>query len=257
MDSWIDVCEKAARAGGGALIEWRGRFATREKAPADLVTDADLASQHIIQQIVATAFPDHEFLGEEQEYSQPDDERPCWVVDPLDGTTNYVHGYPQFAVSVAVVQHGLPHAGVIYDPLRDECFCAVRNEGAWLNQQPLACSTTEELAAALVGASLPYGVKRDSPDLVALCDVAEHCRGVRRTGSAALNLAYLAAGRQDGYWAHEIKPWDVAAGVLLVEEAGGVVTGAGGEPFDLWNPHFLACATTQLHGQLKPLITRS
>ena len=256
MDSWIRVCEKAARAGGEQLMQWRGRFSTREKAPADLVTDADLASQRAIQEMVEEAFPEHAFLGEEQAYQQPDDEQPCWVVDPLDGTTNYVHGYPQFAVSVAIVQHSRPHVGVIYDPLRDECFRAVRERGAWLNGQPLKVTTTTELSAALVGASLPYGVTRNSPDLVSFCEVAEQCRGVRRSGSAALNLAYVSAGRQDGYWAHEIKPWDVAAGALLVEEAGAVLTGTNGQPFALWNPHFLVAATRELHAQLGPLIHR-
>ena len=254
MDSWIDVCEKAARAGGAELMMWRGRFSTREKAPADLVTDADLASQQVIREVIRQAFPDHAFLGEEAAFAVPNDDQPCWVVDPLDGTTNYVHGYPQYAVSVALVVDRVPQVGVILDPLHDECFLAVQGQGAWLNSQPITVSQANELTAALVGASLPYGLRRDSPDLVALCEVAQSCRGVRRSGSAALNLAYLASGRQDGYWAHQIHPWDVAAGVLLVRESGGTVTGANGQAFDIWNPHFLAAATPDLHASLLPLI---
>ncbi len=252
LPEWLETCEAAARAGGEQLMAWRGRFQTREKGACDLVTDADLASQTAIQAVIAARYPDHAFIGEEQASgSYPTrSNQLAWVVDPLDGTTNYVHGYPNYAVSVAIARGLRVLAGVVYDPLRDECFAAAAGQGAWCNAARLKTSAANKLADSLVAVSLPARVQRDSPDLLDFVEVVQVCQAVRRSGSAALNLAQVACGALDAFWATHIHPWDVAAGVLLIREAGGVVTARDGGEFDLWNPHFVAAAGPQLHAEL-------
>jgi myo-inositol-1(or 4)-monophosphatase len=255
MSELLETCELAARAGADELLAWRGRFETHEKAPADLVTDADLASQTAIRREIALRFPHHLFLGEEQtSRPQAGDDDYVWLVDPLDGTTNYVHGYPLYAVSVAVAQGSRLQAGVIYDPLADELYRAERGGGAYCNDVPLHTSRAQKAGEALIAVSLPPKVAADSPDLADLVRIIQHCQAVRRSGSAALNLAYVAQGRLDAFWATKIQPWDVAAGALLVLEAGGVVTGRDGGEFDLWNPHFLSANNRQLHVDLLSLL---
>jgi myo-inositol-1(or 4)-monophosphatase len=249
---WLETCEAAARAGGRQLVEWRGRFQARAKGVADLVTDADLASQAAIQRTISARFPDHAFLGEELrvETDFTNDDGLIWIADPLDGTTNYVHGYPQYAVSVALARGRKPLVGVIFDPLTEQCFSAAAGEGAWLNGQRLAVSGVTEISESLAAVSLPAQVKPDAPDLLDFVAAVQVCQAVRRSGSAALNLAYVAAGWLDAFWATHINPWDVAAGVLLVREAGGVVVGRDGGEFDLWDPHFLAASTGELQAAL-------
>lgn len=257
FSNWLKTCETAARAGGRQLLDWRGRFQTREKAVCDLVTDADLASQAAIRAILSAEFPEHAFLGEEQSdadfVSTPD--RFVWVVDPLDGTTNYVHGYPNYAVSVALVRGSQLEVGVIYDPLRNECYAAARGQGATCNGKFLKTSGVNNLGDALVAVSLPPRVKRDSPDLLDFIEVTQVCQAVRRCGSAALNLAHVANGTLDAFWATHIHPWDVAAGVLLIQEAGGMVTARDGGEFDLWNANLISAANQQLHGSLLAAMT--
>jgi myo-inositol-1(or 4)-monophosphatase len=249
MKDLLKTCEAAARAGAQQLLSWRGRFEAREKAPADLVTDADIASQAAVRAVIATKHPSHLFLGEEDttKFEALESDEHVWLVDPLDGTTNYVHGYPCYAVSVAVAHHRELLAGVIYDPNKDECFAAERGQGATCNGKSIHTSEVESVGAALVAVSLPPRVQRDSPDLADFVDVVQVCQAVRRSGSAAMNLAYVACARLDGFWATHIHPWDVAAGVLLIREAGGVVTGRDGAVFDLWNPHFVSAAGPKLH----------
>jgi myo-inositol-1(or 4)-monophosphatase len=248
-------CELAARAGGAALLAWRGRFVASEKKARDLVTDADLASQAAVARVLAERHPDHALLGEESPDAVPPDRGYCWIVDPLDGTTNYVHGFPCYAVSVAVACDGRLLAGVVFDPLAEECFSAAVGCGATLNGQRLRVSDVQRIDHALVAVSLPPQLRRDSPDLLSFLQTAPLCQAIRRTGSAALNLAYVASGRLDAHWAHEIHAWDAAAGVLLVQESGGVCTNVAGAPFQLAAPHYLAAANRHLHAQLLPLIT--
>jgi myo-inositol-1(or 4)-monophosphatase len=245
----LEVAELAARAGAAELMSWRGRFTAREKLPSDLVTEADLASQAAVSRVIGEHFPDHAFLGEENPGSLRDllAQPICWVVDPLDGTTNYVHGFPAWCVSVAVVVEGTITAGAIYDPLADEMFAGAVGEGATLNGQPMAVSRAERIDQALLAMSLPARVAGpEAPDVRDFLRLVGSCQGIRRTGSAALNLAYVAQGRLDGHWARQISPWDVAAGVLLVELAGGQVTGCDGEPLDLANPHFVVTSSPRL-----------
>lgn len=257
LNDWLETCQAAALAGGRELVAWRGHFQTREKAPTDLVTDADLAAQVAIREVIAARFPEHTFVGEEQPSGKRSfgDEELVWIVDPLDGTTNYVHGYPCYAVSVALTRGNRPLVGVIYDPLAEECFVAVQEHGAWCNGARMHTSGVKTLAESLVSVSLPPRVQRDSPDLLDFIEVVQVCQGVRRTGSAALNLAYVARGQLDALWANAIKPWDVAAGVLMVREAGGVVSARDGAEFDLWHPPFLAAAGPELHDALMRVLT--
>jgi len=216
-----------------------------------LVTDADFASQAAIRREIAARFPHHLFLGEEKSLAvEVNDDDFVWLVDPLDGTTNYAHGYPCYAVSVAVAHGRELLAGVVFDPLAEEFFVAEQGLGAFCNGKRLATSSVDSVGKALVAVSLPPRVGPDSPDLKDFIRVVQVCQAIRRSGSAALNLAYVAHGRLDAFWATKINPWDVAAGVLLVHEAGGVVTGRGGYEFDLWDPHFVSAAGQPLHGDL-------
>jgi myo-inositol-1(or 4)-monophosphatase len=168
----------------------------------------------------------------------------------LDGTTNYAHRYPCYAVSVAVACEGEIVAGVVLDPERDECFQAAAGDGATLNGEKIAVSDVQEIGQAVLAVSLPPRLHDGSPDLKSFLRTAPRCQAVRRTGSAALNLAYVACGRMDGHWAHEIHVWDGAAGILLVREAGGVATACDGQPYNLANADYLASGTPELHRTL-------
>jgi myo-inositol-1(or 4)-monophosphatase len=247
LADFLETCEEAARAGGAILLDWVGRFGVREKGRSDPVTDADYASQEAIRSIVLGRFPTHAFIGEEQPGGTLPAADYCWVVDPLDGTMNYVHGVPHYAVSVALVKGEEILAGAIYDPQAEECFLAARGEGAYLNGKRLKTSGVEKLADALAVASFSTTVGRTSPEISQFVAAVMQCQGIRRTGSAALNLSYVAAGRFDAFWALSTQSWDVAAGALLVVEAGGVVTDIDGNAFTLKRPHPVASASGPLH----------
>lgn len=262
----LRVCEDAARAGAAVLQSWRGRFAVSSKGPRDLVTEADLASQTEIRRLVGAAFPDHGFEGEE---TLPDaaaaEANPLrWVVDPLDGTTNYVHGYPAYCTSVALADGDTLLVGAIYDPLSDECFTARAGHGAWLNGEPLKATATRDPSESLVAVSFPAHSASESLAVRDFLAVLPEVRAVRRSGSSALNLAYVAAGRLDAFWARRIASWDVAAGLLLVQEAGGTTAplippgspqGNPGDTIPLSNPAFLAAGTPHLLTTLRDLMT--
>ncbi|MFM7519184.1 MAG: inositol monophosphatase family protein [Planctomycetota bacterium] len=244
-----EVCEAAARAGGRVLREWVGRFGVSAKGPRDLVTEADLAAQEEIRRILLGAFPDHGFIGEEGGHVGGGADAPCWYVDPLDGTTNYVHGFPAYCVSVALARGDEILVGTIYDPLRDECFTARSGAGAWLDGTPIRTSGTTSAADALATVGFPPNVDPDEPAVADFLAVLPVFQGVRRTGSTALNLAFVACGRCDAFWIRRIAPWDVAAGLLLVAEAGGVVLPIGpsyGSRVSLQRPAFIAAASRPL-----------
>lgn len=251
IEQLMATCEAACQAGGAQLKHWQGKFAAQEKGARDLVTEADIASQEAIYEMVQAAFPDHGFLGEESPQLDQLEEPYCWVVDPLDGTTNYVHGFPCFAVSVAVAHQGKVVAGGVYDPQREEMFLAGTGMGATLNGQPFQTSDVEKLDQSLIAVSFPPKLTLDMPDAKAFLKLAPQCQAARRTGSAALNLAYVACGRLDAHWAYFIHPWDSAAGVLLVQEASGVATAASGNPYDLKQGDYLVAATDTLHARLR------
>jgi myo-inositol-1(or 4)-monophosphatase len=229
-----------------------------KKTPHDLVTEADVAAQKTIESIVIGAFPDHRFLGEEGNFSslsQDKDSEFCWIVDPLDGTTNFVHGVPSFGPSIALTRGADVLCGVFYNPLTEEFFSAAQGKGAFLNGKRLQTSTWQTLGEALVAVSFPKNKQKDSQDMVAFLKMASVCQSFRRSGSTALNLAYVAAGRFDSTWAYVCHAWDIAAGILLVKEAGGVVTKPDGSPIDFGDPApVCATANETLHRQLMQVL---
>lgn len=252
MSEFLQACQEAVRVGGAVLMEWRGKFNAREKGPADLVTEADFASQERIRELLLSRFPEHGFLGEEDGTDiAPRDGRHRWIVDPLDGTVNYVHGVPNFAVSVALECEGRIIAGAIYDPSLDECFTAEAGGGAFLNGIPIRTSGTTQLTEALVVASFPAGIQEGHPEIERFVRALVATQSLRRTGSAALNLSYLAAGRFDAYWATTTKIWDIAAGFLILSEAGGSLATPEGGEVELAKPRFVAAATPQLQQALR------
>ena len=234
-------------------MQWRDRIKAHEKAPRDLVTEADFASQRAIADCIAAAFPEHAFLGEEEIEGQKAEsagEGYRWIVDPLDGTVNYVHGMANFSVSVALESRRQTLCGVVYDPVAEECFCASAGSGATLNGKPIQVSACRDMAEALIAASFSAGVSGSSIEIKRFAEVVERCQAIRRLGSAALNLCYTAAGRLDAYWADSVKIWDVAAGMLIVTEAGGVTSHLNGSEFTKDDPQIVVAATPDLHEQL-------
>lgn len=261
---WLTIASEAARAGAAELMRHFGRVEEQEKGPRDLVSAADFASQQVIHQRLLEATPDFAFLGEEttSRHGSPDlsllsGDRPVWVVDPLDGTMNYLHRLPGFCVSIGLVVRGEPVLGVIYDPLLDELFAGANGQAATCNGRRLSVSRCDSLEKALIAASLPSRLRRDSVELQRFIDVSLECRSLRRMGSAALNLAYVAAGRMDAYWATTVNAWDVAGGLALVRLAGGQVTGVFGGPLSLVTADFTAAATPALHRSLVSILRRS
>jgi myo-inositol-1(or 4)-monophosphatase len=254
MSDYLKTCERAARAGGMVLLDWVGRFAAREKAQSDLVTEADLASQEEIRRILLSVYPDHGFLGEEGGGGGPENAEFRWLVDPLDGTTNYVHRVPHYCVSIALERRGELLCGAVFDPISRECFTGEAGKGAFLNGQKLAVSSVERIEQAVAAVSLPPKVQPGSRDLAELTRITVACQAIRRTGSAALNLCYLAAGRFDAYWGGNTKPWDIAAGALMIREAGGLITGTDGGPLCLNDSRFVAASTKTLHEEMLRLV---
>ncbi|MCS7269659.1 MAG: inositol monophosphatase [Gemmataceae bacterium] len=243
----LQVAVEAAAAAARELERWRASFSVREKGRADLVTDADHAAQEVIRRTLLTAFPQHRFLGEEDAVGlSPEQTRPTtnapptWVVDPLDGTSNYVHDVPAYCVSIGLWYAGQGWLGVIHDPRLQEVFTAVRGRGAFCNGQPLRVSATPALRDSLLSTGFPADYRRQLRNLAAWQHLSAYAQTLRRTGSTALNLAYVAAGRHDGYWAFDNYAWDVLAGAILVLEAGGTVTTTSGQPFDPFQPDIVA-----------------
>jgi len=255
MRDFLRTAEEAARLAGQVLRSWSSKFTVREKSRANLVTEADTAAQQAIHDFIRKRYPQHSFLGEEGLEIHSAHSPYRWVIDPLDGTTNYVHGFPYYAVSIGLQQDGRLIAGAVYNPVADEMFLAMEGEGATLNLQPLRCSAVNQLSESLVIASLPVATQRDDPAVQRFLRVLGHAQTVQRTGSAALNLASVAAGRIEGFWSTSLKPWDMAAGVLIVQEAGGRVSRVDGKPFQLEVPDLLATNGTAVHGELSQLLS--
>jgi myo-inositol-1(or 4)-monophosphatase len=256
--TYLSVCEDAARSAGKILLEMLGTTNIRHKKnPYDLVTEADIAAQKTIESILIGTFPDHRFLGEEGNLpsSPPQGTSDfCWIVDPLDGTTNFVHGVPSFGPSIALTCGTDVLCGVFYNPMTEEFFSAAQGQGAFLNGKRIHTSTWQTLEESLVSVSFPTMVDHNSPDLVAFLKTIPVCQSLRRTGSTALNLAYVAAGRFDATWAFTCHPWDIAAGVLLIREAGGIVTKPNGSPIGFDEPApVCAAANETIHQKLMQL----
>ncbi|MFN0050914.1 MAG: inositol monophosphatase family protein [Planctomycetales bacterium] len=254
VTDFLNAAERAARAGGQLLRDWSEKFTFSEKGPADLVTEADVASQTAIYNLLHGEFPEHGFLGEEGLLRAAGDSGCRWVIDPLDGTSNYVHRFPYYCVSIGLEQKGELLVGVIYDPTRDELFAATRGGGATLNGRPIRASRFGRLDQAMVIASFPPGVKTESVAIQRFLNVLPHAQTVHRSGSSALNLAYVAAGRLDGYWSANLRPWDMAAGALIATEAGARVTRMSGAPLDIEIPDLLCTNGTGIHEELSRLL---
>jgi len=223
-------------------------LAISEKAPGDFVSSADLAAQEILFAELSAAFPRHGFLLEEEAEPGATMRDARFIIDPLDGTTNFLHGIAHFAISVALEVRGEIVAGVVMNPALSEPFWAEKDEGSWLGEQRLRVSTPRNVARAVVGAGIPH-LRRPGHErfLQSLAKIMPEVAGIRRLGSAALDLAYVAASRFDVYWEIGLSPWDVAAGQLLVKEAGGIVTTGKGTPWGLDSPDILATAGEPLH----------
>jgi myo-inositol-1(or 4)-monophosphatase len=247
--TWVPKASSIAREAGARLREFFAQgVETEYKGDVDLVTVADRTVEKLIRGRLGEMFPEHGVYGEEGTRERMEGEF-RWYVDPLDGTTNFAHGFPQFCVSMGLEQRvrdvgpgqdGILVAGVIYDPMRDELYTAERGCGAWLNGRPIRVSRIEALAEALVATGFPSRKRHDSPNIHFYHEFTLRSHGVRRAGSAALDLAFIACGRLEAFWEFNLNPWDTAAGVLLVEEAGGKVTDFAGEPFRLDSRETLA-----------------
>lgn len=239
-----------AKGAGAILREGYGkRHSIGYKGSIDLVTEMDRRSEAYVVGQIQTKFPDHTIYAEES--GQIDgEEGACWYIDPLDGTTNYAHDMPNFAVSVAYAENGELELGVVYDPMRDECYSATRGGGAFLNGKEIHVSGAKELLSSLLVTGFPYDQVRSEKNLANFCHFTRLSQGVRRLGSAAIDLCYIAAGRLDGYWEISLQPYDLAAGALIVREAGGKITSMNGEENLFIPPYSIAAANPFIHALL-------
>ena len=241
--------ETALEAGGILVTEFDHPAKISYKGEVDLVTQADRLSEAAIVDRLRRYFPTHAIVAEEGS-GQKGDARHRWIVDPLDGTTNFAHGYPCFAVSIGLEEDGELLVGVVYQPITKELFTASRGEGAYLNEKPIHVSSIDHLSTSLLATGFPSTKRARNPNIHYYWDFTLRSHGVRRDGSAALDLASVACGRFDGFWEFGLHPWDTAAGVLLVREAGGMVTHFSGQPYRTGDYETLA-SNGRIHGELR------
>ena len=255
----LHLATRLAREAGAIQRE---RYASElrietKSAAVDLVTEVDRACEALIVEAIERERPGDAILAEEGGGTDHDDAEWRWVIDPLDGTTNYAHAYPRFCVSIGISRAGVPTAGVVYDPLMDELYHATRGDGAFLNGEPISVSPEPELARGLLATGFAYDRRQSERDNVEqFASMLKVARALRRDGSAALDLCYVAAGRLDGYWEFKLSPWDVAAGCLIVEEAGGRTSDvAGGDAH--WLGHQVVASNGALHEPMLEVLRRS
>jgi len=252
----LDFAIQTAKEAGSLLRDHFGREldVSHKSSSIDLVTEVDLLSEEFIKEKIATYYPRHQILAEESGHKETTSEY-RWLIDPLDGTTNYAHGYPFFCVTLALEYRGEIVLGVAYDPIRGELFVAERGSGALLNSRPIRMSRTEKLAESLLATGFPYYVRaRPDESLRYFARFVSTAQAIRRDGSAVLDLCYLACGRLDGFWELGLKPWDMAAGALMVEEAGGRVTKFNGRRFNIYEPEILA-TNGLIHDEMIAILT--
>ncbi len=236
----LDSATRAAYQAGAVLREYWGNLQRiEEKSPGNLVSEADTAAEAVILRILTTDFPEYAVWAEES--GQQGSHAYTWAIDPLDGTTNYTHSYPFYAVSIALLVDGVPTVGVIYDPTRDELFSAATGTGAFVNGQPIRVSSIASLERSILVTGFAYDRRQvEDNNYREFCHLTHITQGVRRDGAAALDLAYTACGRLDGYWERGLSVWDIAAGIVLVQEAGGQVSAYDGSPQMLATGRLLA-----------------
>ncbi|MCX7116070.1 MAG: inositol monophosphatase family protein [Gammaproteobacteria bacterium] len=242
MQPALNTAITAARKAGDILLQYRerlDRIQISKKAHQDYVSEVDVLAEQAVIQILSKAYPHHGFMAEESGISNTDAIEQ-WIIDPLDGTTNYIHDYPFFCVSIALKVKNRVECGVIFDPVKQECFIAERGAGARLNDKRLRVSKTVELSEALFGTNFSFAPKQDDSFKAGFEHIVTTVAGIRKVGAAALELAYIAAGRLDGFVGINLRPWDLAAGALLVQEAGGMVSDLTGQDYYLKQGHILA-----------------
>jgi len=250
---FLEAAVEIAREAGALLLrEFDRPQKIAYKGEVDLVTEADKRSEQAIVARLRSRFPKHTIVAEEGGRQAAAESRYCWYVDPLDGTTNFAHGFPVFAVSLGLVEDGEPLAGVVLNPISQEFFTAVRGQGAYMNQKRIQVSQTPRLALSLLGTGFPSHKRTQNPNINYYWQFTLRSHGVRRAGSAALDLCSVACGRFDGFWEFGLKPWDTAAGILLVREAGGRVTDFAGRPYRPGDPELLA-SNARIHGEMQQL----
>ena len=248
--------EAVIRAGDLQMAQFGGDFRIDKKGTIDLVTEVDVAVERMFRALVAERFPDHAVLAEEMGGAATAPAGPCWVFDPIDGTTNFAHGMPIFCSSLALEIDGVAEVAAIYDPTRKELFTAERGGGAFLNGKPLRVSSAERLVDAMLVTGFPYDIHSRVEEIVGLfAAFVGQVRAVRRLGSAAIDLCYVAAGRLDGFWESDLKAWDISAGALIVAEAGGRITNMAGAPFTSRGGTVLA-AHAHLHAAMLDVIVK-
>lgn len=255
MHPMLNIAVRAARAAGNVIIRYIDRvhdLPVREKSRNDFVSEVDDRAEAAIISTLKKTYPDHAILAEESGAQGKHDY--LWIIDPLDGTTNFLHGFPQFAVSIALQHKGQLTQAVIYDPLRQELFTASRGQGAYLDDHRIRVSRQKQLQGALLGTGFPF---RDNMSIEQYLETFRllfpKTAGIRRAGAAALDLAYVACGRLDGFWEYGLKPWDIAAGILLIEEAGGLVSAFDGSAPVLDQGDIIA-GTPKIYDELLQLI---
>ncbi len=253
----LNLMIKAARRAGKALVkDFREveNLQVSTKGPGDFVTKADREAERIIKEDLMGARPTYGWLGEETGEQEGQDPTRRWIVDPLDGTTNFLHGMPHWAISIALEHKGEIVAAVVFDAAKDEMFWAEKGSGAWMNDRRLRVSGRRAMHEAVFATGIPFSTKKTLPATLAdLARLMPACAGMRRWGVASLDLAYVAAGRFDGYWERELQQWDIAAGILLVKEAGGLI-GPVREGYDILEKGALICANEALFAPLTKII---
>ncbi len=252
LQRFLDIATEAASAGGAVLQHYWGNLSDirQKRRPGDLVTEADKAAEKEVLTVLNLHLPDHAILAEESGSIGQQTDGLLWAVDPLDGTTNYTHQYPFCSCSVGLLIDGKPAVGAIFDPVHNALFRAAKGLGATCNREPISVSITESLANSLLVTGFGYD-RRETIDnnYAEFCHLTHLTQGVRRGGAASMDLAYVACGRLEGYWERGLSPWDVAAGVILVEEAGGQVTAYDQSPFDIESGRILA-TNEKVHSEL-------
>ena len=251
MKEYLDIALEAAKRAGEIirenfhkkkLIDYKGRI--------NLVTNVDREAEKVVIETIKNYYPKHNILTEETEYAQDPDQEYCWVIDPLDGTTNYVHGFPFVCVSIALQRNGKSIVGVVYNPILHELFHAEKGKCSFRNNEPVSVSGNADFSKSLLATGFPYDMLNDERNNIQnFAQVIKNCRGIRRPGSAAIDICYVACGVFDGYWELELYPWDTAAGIVILDEAGGKVSKFDGSEFSIFDKEIVA-SNGKVHEEL-------